>query len=105
MDVPDIIRRLVHEMKAQLKEARRLEVYRRNGVEAFSDRIAGRAAEGEILRNATTAERSKPHFVLEDIGERALKNVAEPTWLFKTIPPGLYEKWCKENTFSSPICD
>lgn len=34
---PDIIRRLVHEMKAELKEVRRLDVYRRNGVEAFTD--------------------------------------------------------------------
>lgn len=34
---PDIIRQLVQELKSQLKEVRQLEVYRRNGVEAFSD--------------------------------------------------------------------
>src|SRR3989338_8419390 len=34
---PDIIRRLVHEMKKELKDVRRLDVYRRNGVEAFTD--------------------------------------------------------------------
>jgi class 3 adenylate cyclase len=34
---PDIIRRLVQELKTELKDVRRLEVYRRNGVEAFSD--------------------------------------------------------------------
>jgi class 3 adenylate cyclase len=34
---PDIIRRLVQELKRDLKEVRFLEVYRRNGVEAFSD--------------------------------------------------------------------
>ena len=34
---PDIIRRLVHELKVDLKNVRRLNVYRRNGVEAFSD--------------------------------------------------------------------
>jgi len=34
---PDIIRRLVQELKKDLKEVRFLEVYRRNGVEAFSD--------------------------------------------------------------------
>ena len=34
---PDIIRQLVHELQAQLKDVRRIEVYRRNGVEAFTD--------------------------------------------------------------------
>lgn len=34
---PDIIRRLVHELKAELKDVRGLEVYRRNGVVAFTD--------------------------------------------------------------------
>ncbi|MBI4610862.1 MAG: HAMP domain-containing protein [Candidatus Rokubacteria bacterium] len=34
---PDIIRRLVHELKSELKDVRQLDVYRRNGVEAFTD--------------------------------------------------------------------
>ncbi|MBI4241914.1 MAG: HAMP domain-containing protein, partial [Candidatus Rokubacteria bacterium] len=34
---PDIIRRLVQELKAELKDVRQLDVYRRNGVEAFTD--------------------------------------------------------------------
>lgn len=34
---PDIIRALVQDLKAELKDVRRLEVYRRNGVEAFTD--------------------------------------------------------------------
>ena len=34
---PDIIRRLVQGLKTELKDVRRLEVYRRNGVEAFTD--------------------------------------------------------------------
>lgn len=34
---PDIIRRLVQELKKELKDVRFLDVYRRNGVEAFSD--------------------------------------------------------------------
>lgn len=34
---PDTIRRLVQDLKTQLKDLRRLEVYRRNGIEAFSD--------------------------------------------------------------------
>ena len=34
---PDIIRGLIQDLKAELKDVRRLEVYRRNGVEAFTD--------------------------------------------------------------------
>jgi hypothetical protein len=34
---PDIIRRLVQELKKELKDVRVLDVYRYNGVEAFSD--------------------------------------------------------------------
>jgi class 3 adenylate cyclase len=34
---PDIIRRLVQDLKAELKDVRRLDVFRRNGVEAFTD--------------------------------------------------------------------
>jgi class 3 adenylate cyclase/HAMP domain-containing protein len=34
---PDIVRRLVHDLKGELKDVRHLAVYRRNGVEAFND--------------------------------------------------------------------
>lgn len=34
---PDIIRALIQDLKAELKDVRRLEVYRRNGMEAFTD--------------------------------------------------------------------
>ena len=34
---PDIIRRLVQELKKELKDVRVLDVYRSNGVEAFTD--------------------------------------------------------------------
>ncbi len=34
---PDIVLRLVQELKKELKDVRVLDVYRRNGVEAFSD--------------------------------------------------------------------
>jgi class 3 adenylate cyclase/HAMP domain-containing protein len=34
---PDIIRRLVQDLKTELKDVRVIDVYRRNGVEAFSD--------------------------------------------------------------------
>ncbi len=55
-------------------------------------RIAGQASAGEILVGPQTAERIKGHFVLENIGERTLKNVADPVRLYRVIPPGLYEK-------------
>ncbi len=34
---PEIIRRLVQELRTELKDVRRIDVYRRNGVEAFAD--------------------------------------------------------------------
>lgn len=58
-------------------------------------RIAGQATGGEILVGPTTAERIRSHFVLESLGERTLKNVAEPVRLYRVIPPGVYEKVVK----------
>lgn len=55
-------------------------------------RIAGQATEGEILVGPATTERIKDQFVLENIGERALKNVAEPVRLYRVVPPGLYNR-------------
>jgi class 3 adenylate cyclase/HAMP domain-containing protein len=55
-------------------------------------RISGQAAEGEILISPITAERIKGHFVLESLGERALKNVTEPVRLYRVIPPGIYDR-------------
>ncbi len=37
-----------------------------------------------------TAERIKGDFVLEDVGEHRLKNVAEPVRVFRLVPPGVY---------------
>ena len=34
---PDIVRRLMQQLKTELKDVRRIGVYRRNGVEAFAD--------------------------------------------------------------------
>lgn len=55
-------------------------------------RIAAQAGEGEILVGLVTAERIQSEFVLEDAGERTLKNVAEPVRLFRVTPPGIYGK-------------
>jgi class 3 adenylate cyclase/HAMP domain-containing protein len=55
-------------------------------------RIAGQAEAREILVSAATADRIKSVFVLESVGARTLKNVAEPVALFRLVPPGLYER-------------
>lgn len=55
-------------------------------------RIAALAAEGEILIAGFTAERIKDYFVLESLGARALKNVAEPVQVYRVIQPGMYDK-------------
>jgi class 3 adenylate cyclase/HAMP domain-containing protein len=55
-------------------------------------RIAGQAQEGNILVSSVTAERIKGYFVLEDVGERTLKNVAQPVRLYGVVPPGLYQR-------------
>jgi len=55
-------------------------------------RIAGQAAEGEILVTASTAERIKSYFVLENLGERSLKNVDSPVQIYQVILPGVYER-------------
>ena len=39
-----------------------------------------------------TAERIRSHFVLESLGEKTFKNVANPIRVFRVIPPGVYEK-------------
>lgn len=55
-------------------------------------RFAGGAADGEIVVGALTAERIRSHFVLESLGEKTFKNVANPIRVFRVIPPGVYEK-------------
>jgi class 3 adenylate cyclase/HAMP domain-containing protein len=53
-------------------------------------RIAGQAAEGEIFMTGSTAERIKGYFVLENLGERSLKNIEAPVEIYRVIPPGVY---------------
>lgn len=55
-------------------------------------RLADTAAGGEIIVGPVTAERIHQHFVLEDLGARALRNVSAPVRLYRVIPPGVYEK-------------
>jgi class 3 adenylate cyclase/HAMP domain-containing protein len=53
-------------------------------------RVAGQAGEGEILVTASTAERIKSYFALENWGERNLKNVDAPVQIYRVILPGVY---------------
>jgi class 3 adenylate cyclase len=55
-------------------------------------RVAGEATGGEILMTSSTAERVKGHFVLERLGERRLKNVADPVQVYRLIQPGVYDR-------------
>jgi class 3 adenylate cyclase len=55
-------------------------------------RVAGEATGGEILMTSSTAERVKGHFVLERLGERRLKNVADLVQVYRLIQPGVYDR-------------
>ena len=61
---PDIIRRLLQELRAQLHDVRRIDVYRRNGVEAFTDLETVEAVntyvglEPELIRRITRLQRA-----------------------------------------------
>lgn len=55
-------------------------------------RIAALAKGGEIMVGPETAERVKGNYVLEDTGERQLKNVSQPVRVFRLVPPGVYMK-------------
>jgi class 3 adenylate cyclase len=55
-------------------------------------RVAGEAKGGDILVTSSTAEALKGHFVLERLGERRLKNVADPGRIFRLIQAGVYDR-------------
>ena len=79
---PDIIRRLVQELKAELKDVRRLEVYRRNGVEAFTDletvnevnRIAG--LEKDVIERISKMRREPGERISHPLFTRAVETVS-----------------------------
>lgn len=76
---PDIIRRLVHELKTELRDVRHLAVYRRNGVEAFTDlqtvdevnRIAG--LEPEMVTRIARMRRAVGPRMTHPLFRRALE--------------------------------
>ena len=55
-------------------------------------RLAGFSTGGDIVVGPVTAERIRRAFVLETLGEKALKNVSEPVHVYRLIPPGVYDK-------------
>ena len=55
-------------------------------------RFAGSAEGGEIVVGPPTAERIRAQFVLESLGERTFKNVAQAIRVYRVIPPGVYDK-------------
>lgn len=79
---PDIIRQLVQNLKAELKEVRRLEVYRRNGIEAFTDletvnevnRIAG--LEKEMIERISKMRREPGARISHPAFTRAVESMA-----------------------------
>ena len=55
-------------------------------------RIAGLAKGGDVMVGLETGERIKGYYVLEDVGEHQLKNVAQPVRVFRLVPPGVYAR-------------
>lgn len=90
---PDIIRRLVHGLKGELKDVRHLAVYRRNGVEAFNDletvnavnRFAG--LDAEVINRIASMPASPAARTNDPLFERAVATVA-PQMAYETGPDG-----------------
>lgn len=78
---PDIIRRLMHDLKAELKDVRRLEVYRVNGVEAFTDLDTVDAVnsliglEEEVVKHISKMRREPGEKITHPLFTRAVETV------------------------------
>jgi class 3 adenylate cyclase/HAMP domain-containing protein len=55
-------------------------------------RVAGLTKGGEVMVGPETAHRIQGHYVLEDVGERQLKNVAAPVRVYRLVPAGVYRQ-------------
>ncbi len=90
---PDIILRLVQELKKELKDVRVIDVYRRNGVEAFSDlktveEIEAGGMLGPALVERLTKMRREPGKTISDpLFTRAVETVA-PQETYETNSAG-----------------
>ena len=78
---PDIIRRLLHELRAGLRDVRGIDVYRRNGVEAFTDLETVEAVnryvglEPEVIRRITRLQRAPGQRLDHPLFRRAVETV------------------------------
>jgi hypothetical protein len=78
---PDIIRRLAHELQTQLRDVRRIDIYRRNGVEAFTDLETVEAVnafaglEPELVRRITRLRREPGQHIDHPLFRRAVETV------------------------------
>jgi class 3 adenylate cyclase len=79
---PDIIRRLVGDLKTELRDVRRLEVYRRNGVEAFADletvEAVNRAAglDADVIARIAQMRREPGARISDPLFIRAVETIA-----------------------------
>jgi len=79
---PDIIRRLVQDLRTRLKEVRRIDVYRRNGVEAFTDLETVEAVnsyaglEADLIKRITKLRREPGARITHPLFTRAVATVS-----------------------------
>ena len=90
---PDIIRRLVMELKSELKDVRGLDVYRRNGVEAFTDLETVNEVDliyglsSELVKSISTMRREPGKRIGGPNFSRAVETM-QPEELYETTPDG-----------------
>ncbi len=90
---PDITRRLVQELRAQLGDIRRIDVYRRNGVEAFTDLAtveevnAYAGLEPDLIQRITRLRREPGQRIDHPLFRRAVETV-EPQELTEELDGG-----------------
>jgi class 3 adenylate cyclase/HAMP domain-containing protein len=78
---PDIVRQLVRQLRTELRDVRRIDVYRRNGVEAFADldtvnevnRIAG--LETALVERITKLKREPGERINDPMFQKAVQTV------------------------------
>ncbi len=90
---PDIILRLVQELKSELKDVRVIDVYRRNGVEAFSDLKtveeidAGGILDAALVERLTKMHREPGKTISDPLFTRAVETLT-PQETYETTSAG-----------------
>jgi class 3 adenylate cyclase len=91
---PDIIRRLVGQLKEELRDVRHLDVYRRNGVEAFTDletlnevvKLAGNF-DPEVIASITAMRREPGTRLTHERFDQAVRTT-RPQEVYETVDGG-----------------